>query len=125
MTTIIPKQTEILIFENQVFYPHRQSGETGNAFTVMIGGNSMAPTYKNADVLACRKINKLLFYEWGKVYVFDTSQGTLVKRVFQHTDPKYIVCVSDNNDNFPPFDLPISDISRIGIVLGLLRIGDS
>lgn len=94
----------------------------GAEFMIRVTGDSMAPTYRNGEVLACRMVQEILFFQWGKVYVLDTSQGALVKRVFEHKKPDFIVCLSDNKENFPPFDLPRSDIRGLGLVLGVVRL---
>lgn len=95
----------------------------GVEFLIRVSGSSMYPTYNNGDVLACRKINEVLFFQWGKVYVIDSSQGALVKRVYEDADkPENIICVSENKENYPPFSMPISDIRSLSIVVGVVRI---
>lgn len=94
----------------------------GAEFVIRISGSSMYPKFSNGDVLACKKIKEILFFQWGKVYVLDTSQGVLVKRIFEHENPDYVICSSDNKENYPPFFLPTSDIRSLSIVLGVIRL---
>ena len=95
----------------------------GADYLIKVGGNSMYPKYSNGDILACKKIKDILFFQWGKAYVLDTSQGALVKRIYEHeNNPDYVVCVSDNKENYPSFLLPRSDIRSISIVLGVIRL---
>jgi repressor LexA len=95
----------------------------GAEFLIRVSGSSMYPKYSNGDILACRKIKDVLFFQWGKIYVIDSSQGALVKRVFESTDhPDCILCVSDNKENYPPFLLPKSDIRSLSLVLGVIRL---
>jgi len=82
----------------------------------------MYPKYSNGDVLACKKITDILFFQWGKVYVIDSSQGILVKRIFEHTDNDYVLLISDNKEKYPPFAMPKSDIRSLSIVLGVIRM---
>ncbi|GHV35641.1 hypothetical protein FACS1894180_0330 [Bacteroidia bacterium] len=94
----------------------------GINFMIRVSGSSMYPKYSNGDILACRKIEDILFYQWGKIYVIDCSQGVLVKRIFESKNNNYITLVSDNKEKYPPFDLPKSDIRSLSIVLGVIRI---
>ena len=53
----------------------------GANFLIRVSGDSMTPLYCNGDIIACRKISEIHFFQWGGVYVLDTSQGVLVKYV--------------------------------------------
>lgn len=88
-------------------------------FMIRVSGSSMYPKYSSGDLLACKKIDKS-FFQWNKVYVLDTKQGALVKRVWESDKKGCIKCVSDNKD-YPPFDIPIDEINAIAIVLGVIR----
>lgn len=94
----------------------------GAQFLIRVSGDSMMPTYQNGDIIACRKLSDILFFQWGNIYVIDSSQGQLVKRVFECQDSTdHIRCVSDNT-KYPPFNLPTTDIRSLSIIVGLLRI---
>lgn len=95
----------------------------GAEFLIRVNGSSMYPKYSNGDILACKKIEEILFIQWGKVYVIDSSQGSLVKRLFEDKENKeYLICVSDNQENYPPFSIPKSDIRSLSIVVGVIRL---
>ena len=95
----------------------------GAEFLIRVSGSSMYPKYSNGDILACKRINDIIFFQWGKVYVIDSSQGSLVKRIFEDkTNPDNIICVSDNKENYPPFTLPKSDIRSLSLVIGVIRL---
>lgn len=95
----------------------------GMEFLIRVSGSSMYPKYSSGDVLACRKIRDILFFQWGKIYVIDSSQGQLVKRIFEDKDnPENIICVSDNKEKYPPFSMPKSDIRSLSIVIGVVRL---
>ena len=95
----------------------------GAQFLIRVSGSSMYPKYSNGDILACRKIDSVTFFQWGKVYVMDTCQGALVKRIFEDKDDKdNVICHSDNHDNYPDFKLPKSEIRSLSIVLGVIRM---
>ncbi|MGJ1244326.1 S24 family peptidase [Sphingobacterium multivorum] len=96
--------------------------ELGVEFLIRVKGNSMQPKYNSGDVLGCRRLTMDTFFQWGKVYVLDTTQGGLVKRVFKSETPGYIKCVSDN-ESYPPFDLEFDKhINAIGLVCGVIRL---
>ena len=94
----------------------------GAEFLIRVSGSSMWPKYSNGDILACRRIADILFFQWGKVYVLDTSQGVLVKRVQRSEDPGSVTLVSENSERYAPFDIPRSDIRSLSIVVGVIRM---
>ena len=94
----------------------------GVDFLIRVSGSSMYPKYSNGDLLACTIVRDILFFQWGKVYVIDSSQGVLVKRIFESDKKGFIRLVSDNSDHYPPFEFPTSDIRSIAIVAGVIRL---
>ena len=92
----------------------------GADFLIRANGDSMSPTYCSGDILACKSIRELNFFQWGKVYVIDSSQGVMVKRLEQSDDDESILCVSDN-PRFRPFSLRKDEIRSISLVVGLIR----
>ena len=92
-------------------------------FLIKVGGDSMIPKYEAGDLLACKMIQEVLFFQWGKTYVVDTSQGVMVKNVYEDAENKEnILLVSENKDKYPPFAIPRSDIRKIALVVGSIRI---
>lgn len=95
----------------------------GADFLIPVKGSSMYPKYSSGDVVACKKLESWSFFQWGKVYVIDSSQGVLVKRVFEDPQDKdNILLTSDNKENYPPFSIPKEDIIAVSMVLGVIRI---
>ncbi len=91
-------------------------------YMIRVSGSSMYPKYSNGDILACRKVEEITFFQWGKVYVIDSNQGAMIKRLFEIPDaPDMVLCKSDN-DNYPPFKLPKSEIRSLSIVIGVIRL---
>ncbi|MDR1881773.1 MAG: S24 family peptidase [Prevotella sp.] len=96
---------------------------SGCEFVIRVSGSSMYPKYSNGDLLACKKIPAITFFQWGKVYVLDTVQGALVKRLFEDKENSdNIICQSDNKENYPAFSLPKNEIRSLSIVLGVIRM---
>lgn len=95
----------------------------GMEFLIRVSGSSMFPKYNNGDILACRKIADVLFFQWGRVYVIDSSQGQLVKRIYEDREnPDNIVCKSDNEEKYPPFSIPKNDIRSLSLVVGAIKL---
>lgn len=94
----------------------------GADYLISVKGSSMYPKYNSGDIVACKKLNiNDIFFQWNKVYVLDTEQGALIKRVRKAKDEKHILCVSDN-ENYDPFELHKSKINAIAIVMGVIRL---
>jgi len=109
------------IQENYIITPELE--HKGVAYLIRASGSSMQPKYNNGDILACRPITDISFMQWGKVYVLDTDQGPLVKRLYQcNTDDDCLECHSDNFERYPPFKINKTSIRRIAIVVGVLRL---
>ena len=109
--------------ENCTPYDIPDFAERGANFLIRVSGDSMMPIYNNADIIACRKIADIRFFQWGSIYVLETSQGILVKRVMeseQHDD--CILCVSENSEVHKPFLLPKDDIRSLSTIVGLIRL---
>lgn len=95
----------------------------GANFLIRVSGDSMVPLYYSGDLLACRKITDIRFFQWGTVYVLETSQGVLVKRVQESVDhADSILCVSENSSVHHPFLLPRDDIRSLSFIVGLVRL---
>jgi phage repressor protein C with HTH and peptisase S24 domain len=95
----------------------------GANFLIRVSGDSMVPLYYSGDLLACRKITDIRFFQWGTVYVLETSQGVLVKRVQESVDhADSILCVSENNSVHHPFLLPRDDMRSLSTIVGLVRL---
>lgn len=91
-------------------------------FLIPVRGSSMVPKYNSGDVVACKRLPLTdLFFQWNKVYVIDTDQGALVKRVARSEEPECIRIVSEN-PSYEPFDLKLSSIHALSIVVGVVRL---
>lgn len=91
-------------------------------FVIKISGNSMEPRYYDGDYVACEKTSlNDIFFEWDKVYVIDTDQGVLIKRVNPGTTVREILLESDNK-KYRPIPMPTESIYHIALVKGVVRI---
>ncbi len=99
----------------------------GADFAMTVSGDSMAPEYPSGSKILIKKINENSFIEWGRCYVLDTCNGTVIKKLVapDENDSKfgfnYITCISVNqNPIYKPFRVPKDDIYAIYRVLLLL-----
>lgn len=94
----------------------------GADFLIPVKGSSMYPKYSSGDIVACQRIPMSdLFFQWNKVYVIDTNQGALIKRIKPGSTPDRVLIVSDN-DKYDPFELPYSAIHAVALVIGVIRL---
>ncbi len=91
-------------------------------FAIPVSGDSMTPLYLSGDMVICQFVNLSdMFFQWGKVYVINTNQGVLLKKVRPGTLGTSIKLISENPD-YDPIDLPLDDIYQIALVKGLVRL---
>ena len=81
----------------------------GADFAMPVAGDSMAPEYPAGSQIFIKKINERAFIDWGKVYVLDTCNGSVIKRVFPSDNAEKVKCVSINPE-YPPFEVSYEDI---------------
>lgn len=85
-------------------------------YAIRVSGDSMSPEYPNGSIVLIKRINEKRFIEWGRVYVLDTCNGSVVKKVMPGQDDTNINCISINPD-YPSFLINKSDIRQIFRVL--------
>lgn len=87
----------------------------GVDFAITVTGDSMAPEYPSGAKILIKRINEKAFIDWGRVYVLDTVNGTVVKKIMPGKSEKSVRCVSVNPD-YPDFEVRFSDM------LGMYRV---
>jgi phage repressor protein C with HTH and peptisase S24 domain len=94
----------------------------GADFLIPVKGSSMYPKYSSGDIVACKKVPlNDLFFQWNKVYVLDTVQGPIIKRVAKGIDQDHISAVSEN-PKYEPFELRKDQLHAVAIVIGVIRL---
>lgn len=94
----------------------------GADFLIPVKGSSMYPKYSSGDIVACQRVPMSdLFFQWNKVYVIDTNQGALIKRIKPGSDKGHVLIVSDN-EKYDPFELPYTAIHAVALVIGVIRL---
>ena len=91
-------------------------------FLIYVRGDSMQPRYFSGDMVACKKLSLCdIFFQWGKVYVVDTNQGALIKKVMRGTSDDTITLVSENT-KYEPFEISRQGIYNIALVMGAIHV---
>lgn len=85
--------------------------------TMDVKGDSMSPKYENGDIIALRKVVDII--EWGSVYVLDTADGAVLKRLYDGGDK--FKCVSFNPE-YKDFYVDKENVYGVWKVVGLIRI---
>ena len=90
----------------------------GADWAITVSGESMSPEYPSGAQVLIKKINEKAFIDWGKVYVLDTCNGTVIKILVPSEKEGYVKCVSINPDNrYAPFEVSFDDIYGVYRVL--------
>lgn len=87
-------------------------------FTIEVSGDSMEPTLQDGDIIACEWLPRDAEYKKDKIYVLDTNEGAVVKRITN--DGNVIHCHSDN-PKYKDFIVDVYSILRIARVVGFVR----
>jgi len=119
---ILKGDMSVMEYEVTERYLVPEFNDRGVKYLIRVSGSSMYPKYSNGDILACRPITDITFFQWGKVYVLDTDQGALVKRLFEGKDDSSIECRSDNKEHYPSFKINKTSIRTVSIVVGVIRL---
>ncbi len=90
-------------------------------FIIPVRGESMMPTYNSGDLVACKKQSKDAFIVWGSIYVIDTVNGVLIKRIHKGTSLSTWILRSDNAAFDDILIQPDTDVYTIARVLGGIR----
>lgn len=91
----------------------------GVDFAISVTGDSMAPEYPSGSKILIKKIDEKAFIEWGRVYVLDTRNGSVIKKIMPGTNDDRVRCESLNPD-YPSFEVCFSDMFGMYRVLMLL-----
>lgn len=78
----------------------------------------MSPEFHSGDELSCLYVKPMSFIQWGRKHVLDTSQGGIVKRIFD--DDEYILCKSENIELYKDFKIHKSEVYNLALVIGLI-----
>lgn len=85
-------------------------------YAMSVSGDSMSPEYPSGSQILIKRINEKAFIDWGRTYVLDTCNGTVIKRLFPTENKDRVVCKSINPE-YPPFEVCLADVYGVYRVL--------
>lgn len=85
-------------------------------YAMSVSGDSMSPEYPSGSQILIKRINEKAFIDWGRTYVLDTCNGTVIKRLFPTESKDRVICKSINPE-YPPFEVCLADVYGIYRVL--------
>ena len=91
----------------------------GVDFAMTVSGDSMEPEYPSGAKILLKKINEKAFIEWGRVYVLDTCNGSVIKKIMPGPTAEVVTCISINQ-HYPPFEVAFADMFGMYRVLMLM-----
>lgn len=93
----------------------------GVDFAISVSGDSMSPEYPSGSIVLIKRINEVAFIEWGKVYVLDTCNGVVIKKLMPTDEEGKMQCVSINPE-YPPFEVHLEHVYGVYKVLMVMAI---
>ncbi|MBR4882650.1 MAG: S24 family peptidase [Bacteroidales bacterium] len=90
-------------------------------FLIRIKGDSMSPKYNGGDVIACKLVKEVTFWQWHRVYaIYTRNQGVLIKRVEEYPQNRSFITLVSENPAYKPFELHEDEIVSVALVLGAI-----
>lgn len=91
-------------------------------FLIEVRGDSMSPRYKSGDIVGCSVLRNSSFIQWNRPHIIATEeQGIMIKRLGRGNSPDTFTIIADN-PAFPSFEIPRSEITGLGLVVGGVTI---
>lgn len=81
----------------------------GASLAAQVTGDSMSPEYPSGSQVIVKRIDEAAFVQWGEVYLLDTVNGPVLKKVRRIEGDSAIECVS-LNPAYQPFRVECKDI---------------
>lgn len=90
-------------------------------YAISVAGDSMSPEYPSGSQVLIKKINERAFIDWGKTYVLDTENGTIIKKLMPAKEKDRVLCVSIN-PAYPSFEVAFQHIFGVYRVLMCMSV---
>jgi len=75
------------------------------------------------DIVVCKFWKDKSYIRWGEIYALATTNGCIIKKIIPADDAEKIRCISLNEENgYNAYDMPLSEILDIAIVVGAVSI---
>lgn len=93
----------------------------GVDYAMTVSGDSMSPDYPPGCQILIKRIDESAFIDWGKVFVLDTINGTIIKKLMPASNPDKVLCVSINKE-YPSYEVSLEHVHGIYRVLMCMSI---
>ena len=108
-----------IVSKNDKFVPANLNSAD---FLIEVNSKTNTQKYNNGDFLACKKLDfEDVFFQWNNVFVLDTKLGIWIKKLMKGKNHKHLLILSDN-PNHDPFEIRVSEINAIALVLGVIKL---
>ena len=81
----------------------------GVDYAMTVSGDSMSPEYPSGCQILIKRIDESAFIDWGKVFVLDTVNGSIIKKLMPTSNPDKVLCVSINPD-YPSYEVCLEHV---------------
>lgn len=88
---------------------------------ITVSGDSMTPRYPSGCKILIKRINEKAFIEWGHVYVLDTCNGVVIKKIEPGADENELICES-LNPIYKPFRVSMDDVYGVYKVIMMMNL---
>ena len=89
----------------------------GADFAMTVSGDSMSPEYPSGCQILIKKIDPSIYIDWGKVFVLDTANGTIIKKLMPVDEDKSKVRCVSINPNYPSYEVSLEHVFGVYRVL--------
>lgn len=76
----------------------------GADYAIKIYGDSMSPEFPSGSLCLIKRVDEKQFIAWNEVYVLDTDNGAVIKKIRKTEKENVVECVSIN-PNYQPFTI--------------------
>ena len=91
-------------------------------FTIRADGDSMLPEIRSGDLLLCRRLDRPLHpADLGRIFVADTADGVLVKRLADVDPSASLVTLRSLNPAYPDIAAPASGLLALARVVAVVH----
>lgn len=91
-----------------------------NLYMVNIEGDSMYPTFSSGDFVIIKKVDNLRFLRFGEPFIFDTTDGRVVKRVYKDDNDDGVFVMKSDNEMYESYLLDKNTILSIWQIKGYI-----
>jgi SOS-response transcriptional repressor LexA len=92
------------------------------SYALPVCGNSMAPKFKNGDIIAVKEINNKAIILYGEAYLVITEEYRIVKIIRKHPSDESKLLLVSENDEYDPVEILRDEVKKLYLVKGKIEI---